>query len=101
MQKKISTSRREILRLRARVVAVERACLAALNLVLRLRPEELNQNIETSRRLLEEGYQDVEFSPDLADGAERKFLAAEVEKSMRSLQAELGFKGGVSQPEEG
>jgi hypothetical protein len=97
----LPAERLELLSLRARIVVLERTSSAALELALRIRPEELNQNIEVARRLLEEAYEDVAFSPDVTSPAERDFLAAEVEKLMRAVQSQLGFKGGIAQPEAG
>lgn len=97
----IDPSRSELLQLRARVVALERAVIAALELVLRIRPEELSMNLEKARRLLELGYKDVEFAPDISDAKERRFLASEVERLMRALQAEMGFSQGIHSDENG
>ena len=91
----------EILQLRARIVALEQATLAALELVLRIRPEELNTGLEKMRHLLEGNYQDLEFAADIANPVERTFLAQEVERLMRALQSEMGFPQGIQSPEEG
>jgi hypothetical protein len=97
----LDPARAELLSLRARIVVLERAVLAALELGLRIRPEELSQGLEVARRLLEEGYSDAAFSPEVENAAERTYLAAEVEKLMRALQSELGHPGGIQQPEGG
>ena len=97
----ISPERRELLRLRARIVVTERAALAALETMLLIRPEQLTTILEVTRKRLAEGYLDDAFAPDLADPAERAYVAREVERLMRGLQAEMGFEGGYSQPESG
>jgi hypothetical protein len=97
----LSKERLEILHLRARVVALERATLAALELTLRLRPEELNAGLENARHRLEGDYQHLDFAPQVTDPVERKFLAQEVERLMRALQSEMGFKEGIRSDEEG
>ena len=97
----VSKDRFEILRLRARVVTLERAVLAALELALRLRPEELNTGLELARYLLADNYLDQGFAAEITDPVERTFLAQEVERLMRALQSELGFKQGIQAPEEG
>ncbi|MDB5596316.1 MAG: hypothetical protein JWM36_3277 [Hyphomicrobiales bacterium] len=97
----IDPTRAEILRLRARIVVLEKASLAALELALRIRPEDLTLTIELARSRLDEGYHDVEFARDVTSEAERTFLATEVERLMRALQSELGFHGGIQQPEAG
>jgi hypothetical protein len=97
----LDPARAELLSLRARIVVLERGLLAALELALRVRPEALIANIEVARRLLEEGYTDLMFSPDITSSAERDYLASEVEKLMRALQSELGQPGGIQQPELG
>jgi hypothetical protein len=91
----------ELIRLRARVVALERCMLAALELVLRIRPEELESNLELARLRLAEAYLDPEFADDVAEPEERQRLAAEVERLMRAMQSEMGFKGGIQIPERG
>jgi hypothetical protein len=101
MNDEINVSRAEILRLRARIVAVERTALAALEAVLRIRPEALEIFLESARKGLAEAYQDSSFAPDLIDPDERTFVAQEVERLMRALQAEMDFKGGVHGPEGG
>jgi hypothetical protein len=101
MSHEILPDRAEILRLRARIVAVERAALAALELVLRIRPEQLEAFLESRRLELSRGYLDATFAADLEDPAERAFVAKEVERLMRSLQSEMDFTGGVSSPESG
>uniref|UniRef100_UPI003100E7EB hypothetical protein n=1 Tax=Neorhizobium sp. EC2-8 TaxID=3129230 RepID=UPI003100E7EB len=97
----VTPERKEILRLRARVVSVERAALAALELVLRIAPKELEVFLESRRLDLSRAYLDETFASDLHDPAERTFLAQEVERLMRNLQADMDFKGGISSPEEG
>jgi hypothetical protein len=101
MSDDITPERAEILRLRARIVAVERAALAALELVLRIRPEELEAFLESRRLELSRSYLDKTFASDLAEPAERAFVAKEVEGLMRALQSELDFAGGISAPENG
>ena len=101
MNNDLSPERLELLRLRARLVAVERAALAALELVLRMRPEDLEIFLESRRKLLAEGYLDETFAPDLTDPAERAFVAQEVERLMRALQSEMDFTGGIQAPESG
>jgi hypothetical protein len=101
MSDEISSKRAEILRLRARIVALERAVLATLELALRTRPEELEAFLESRRLDLSQGYLDEEFVPDLKSAAERAFLAKEVEQLMRALQSEMHFEGGISAPESG
>jgi hypothetical protein len=100
-EKNLTPQREELLRLRARIVVLERASLAALELALRMRPEELETALTIARSRLHEAYEDTTFSPDIADPTERLFLAAEVEKLMLALQSELGFAGGIQQPESG
>lgn len=100
MPDKITPEREEILRLRARLVAVERQA-AALELVLRIAPRELEAFIESGRLDLSRDYLDETFAADLRDPDERAFVAAEVEKLMRGLQAEMHFTGGISVPESG
>jgi hypothetical protein len=100
MPDEITPERAEILRLRARIVAVERAALAALELVLRIRPEELESFLESRRLQLSRGYLDETFATDLGPD-ERVFVAKEVERLMRALQAEMDFAGGISAPENG
>lgn len=95
------TERREILQLRARIVVLERATLAALELALRVRPEELDQQIEFARQRLVSDYTEENFAHDVTDSAERLFLAQEVERLMRGLQSEMGFKGGIPTSENG
>ena len=97
----LRADREEILRLRARVVVLEKVVAAALELALRIRPEELEQTIEMARRQLSMDYEDSEFASDLSAPAERAFVASEVERLMRSTQADLGFEGGVSAEENG
>ena len=101
MNNDISPERAELLRLRARIVVVERAALAALELVLRVRPEDLKVFLESRRRILAEGYLDETFAPDLTDRDERTFIAKEVERLMRALQSDMAFKGGIQAPENG
>ncbi|MFP3547411.1 hypothetical protein SB748_28815 [Rhizobium sp. SIMBA_035] len=101
MTNKITPEREEILRMRARLVAVERASAAALELVLRIAPRELEAFIESRRLNLSRDYLNEKFASDLHDPEERAFVAAEVDKLMRGLQAEMDFKGGVSTPESG
>jgi hypothetical protein len=96
-----SRDRLEILQLRARVVALERATLASLELVLRIRPEELRAGLEKARHRLEDDYQHPDFAADINDAAERAYLAQEVERIMRALQSEMGFPEGIQGPEEG
>ncbi|WP_260695466.1 hypothetical protein [Rhizobium leguminosarum] len=71
MNTKIKPERAEILRLRARIVAVERATLAALELVLLLKPKELEAFLESRRKELSQNYLDETFATDLVDAAER------------------------------
>lgn len=97
----IRGDRSEILRLRARVVVLERMALSALELALRIRPEELDRNIEIARLRLSSDYGQSHFASDVTDVAERGFLAREVERLMRGVQADLGFKGGVPRGENG
>jgi hypothetical protein len=97
----LSAARLEILRLRARVVALEKATLAALELVLRIRPEELDLLLEKSRKQLEVSYLDADFAADITQPHERAFLSSEVERQMRSLQSEMGFPQGIPSAEEG
>ena len=97
----LSPDRLEILHLRARVVALERATLAALELVLRIRPEELNRGLEKMRHLLEGNYKHLDFAADISNPVERTFLAQEVERLMRALQSEMGFPQGIQSDEEG
>ncbi len=101
MNDEISPERAELLRLRARLVAVERAALAALEIALRIRPEALEISLENTRKGLSESYLDPTFAPDLMDPAERTFVAKEVERLMRALQSEMDFKGGIQAPENG
>jgi hypothetical protein len=101
MTAEISPQRAEILKLRARIVALERTAMAAIELTLLVRPDVLEKFLESRRRELEMGYLDVEFAPDLADSSERVFVAEEVERLMRALQSELNFPGGISAPENG
>jgi hypothetical protein len=101
MNDEISPERAEILRLRARIVALERTALAAIELALLLRPEVLERFVESRRKELELGYLDEEFAPDLSNKTERVFVAREVEHLMRALQSELDFPGGISAPENG
>lgn len=95
------TERREILQLRARIVVLERATLAALELALRVRPEELDQQLEFARQRLVADYEEESFAIDVTNKAERQFLADEVERLMRGLQSEMGFKGGIAVSENG
>lgn len=97
----IKPERAEILRLRARVVALERAVLAVLELALRIRPDELEAFLESRRVDLSAAYLDETFAPDLEDLTERAFTAKEVDRLMRALQSEMNFKGGISGPESG
>lgn len=97
----LSPDRLEILQLRARVVALERAVLTALELGLRVRPEELEAGLEKARHLLEGNYQHLDFAGDISRPAERTFLAQEVERLMRALQSEMGFRQGMRGDEEG
>jgi hypothetical protein len=101
MSNELSPVRIELLTLRARVVVAERAALAALELVLRVRPEQLTNGLAAARKGLAQGYLDETFAPDLVDPAERAFVAREVERLMRALQAEMGFDEGISAPENG
>src|SRR3954447_13337035 len=98
---KLSRERAEFLSLRARVVVTERAALAALELMLRIRPEQLTVVLEATRKGLAEGYLDETFAPDLHSPAERAFVAKEVERLMRALQDEMGFPGGIQAAESG
>lgn len=97
----IIRDRAEILRLRARIVVLERTTLAILELALRMRPEELDRNIELARARLSADYETDEFAPDIVEASERRFLAEEVDRLMRGLQADMGFRGGVPTPERG
>jgi hypothetical protein len=97
----VNPERQELLTLRARMVVTERAALAALEAMLLIRPEQLTNILEVTRKRLAEAYLDNTFAPDLADPAERAFVAREVERLMRGLQAEMGFDGGHSEPESG
>lgn len=97
----ISQDRAEILRLRARIVALERAVLATLELALLIKPAELEAFLESRRKELSVAYGDESFASDLVDPAERAFVAREVERLMRALQSEMAFKGGISAPESG
>jgi hypothetical protein len=101
MSDELSPERAEILRLRARLVAVERAALAALEIALRVRPEALEVFLESTRKGLSEAYEDETFARDLADPRERIFVAQEVERLMRALQHDMDFKGGIRSPESG
>lgn len=101
MNDQIRPERSEILHLRARIVALERAVDAALELVLMIKPKELEAFLESRRKDLSEGYLDAEFAADLSDPEEREFLAREVERLMRALQADMDFKGGISSVEKG
>ena len=93
--------RAELLRLRARVVVAEKMAMAALELALRIRPEELRTGIEVARSKLSSDYEDTSFASDMTDPAERAFVAREVDRLMRGLQADLGFQGGVPTFEDG
>lgn len=97
----IPTQRLEILALRARVVVLERMAFAALELALRVRPEELTLGIEVARSRLADEYEGIAFAPEVRDPAERRYLAQEVERLMRGLQSDLGFQGGIRTPENG
>jgi hypothetical protein len=97
----LNPDRRELLRLRARVVVAERAALTALELMLRIRPEQLEVILEVTRSRLAEAYLDDTFAPDLTDSTERSFVAQEVEVLMRGLQAEMGFGRRKADPELG
>jgi hypothetical protein len=97
----LSPERMELLTLRARIVVVERAALAALEAMLLIRPEQLTVVLESTRKGLAEGYLDETFSSDLQRPAERVFVAKEVERLMRALQNEMGFDGGARAPESG
>jgi hypothetical protein len=97
----LSPERVELLTLRARIVVAERAALAALEAMLRIRPEQLTVVLESNRKGLAEGYLDETFAPGLQSPAERTFVAKEVERLMRALQDEMGFPGGVQAPESG
>lgn len=101
MSDSISPERTEILRLRARIVALERSVLAALELILEIRPKQLEAYLESRRIGLSQAYSDETFAPDLTDRAERAFMAEEVERLMRALQAEMDFRGGIRAPESG
>lgn len=101
MSDELSRERAEILNLRARIVALERAVDAALELVLMIKPKEFEAFVESRRIELSQGYLDAEFASDMTDPAEHDFLAKEVERLMRGLQSEMDFKGGISIPENG
>lgn len=94
-------AKRDHLTLRARLVVTERAALAALELALRIRPEELSVNLEVAREGLVKAYQDPDFAGDVADAEERTFLAKEVERLMRGLQYDMGFREGELHSEDG
>ena len=100
-QAALDPARAEILRLRARIVALERATLASLELALLIRPDELQTNLEKARRSLEMNYEDQDFASDLTDGVERFFLAREVDRLIRAIQSEMGFSEGKPSPESG
>ena len=100
-QAALDPARAEILRLRARIVALERATLASLELALLIRPDELQTNLEKARRSLEMNYEDQDFASDLTDGVERFFLAREVDRLIRAIQSEMGFSEGKPAPENG
>jgi hypothetical protein len=97
----VTPDRTEILTLRARIVVAEHAALAALEAMLLIRPEQLTVILESTRKRLEQAYLDETFAPDLLNAGERVFVAKEVERLMRALQAEMGFPEGVSAPENG
>jgi hypothetical protein len=97
----LAPTRAEILSLRARIVALERATLAALELALLIRPDELKTNLEKARRSLEMNYDDQDFASDVTDSTERFFLAREVDRLMRAIQSEMGFSEGKPAPENG
>ena len=101
MDDDVTPERAEILRLRARMVAVERAALAALEIALLIRPEALEIFLESARKNLSDAYLDETFAPDLTNPRERAFVAEEVERLMRALQSEMDFKGGIQAPESG
>ena len=101
MDDEIPLDRLELLRLRARVAVLERASMAALELALRIRPEELAKTIEIARKEMAQGYLDDDFAADLHGPKEREFVASEVSRIMRSIQAQLGLEGGVSAPDVG
>jgi hypothetical protein len=94
-------ARAEILSLRARIVALERATLASLELALLIRPDELKTNLEKARRSLETSYEDEDFASDVTDATERFFLAREVDRLIRAIQSEMGFAEGKAAPESG
>ena len=96
----LGADRVEILSLRARIVAVEKMAAAALELALRIRPEELKSGIELARLRISADYDDAAFAPDIVELGERRFVAREVERLLRGLQADLGFKGGISTAED-
>ena len=100
-QAALDPARAEILRLRARIVALERATLASLELALLIRPDELQTNLEKARRSLEMNYEDQDFASDVTDGVERFFLAREVDRLIRAIQSEMGFSEGKPSPESG
>ena len=97
----VAPERQEILRLRARIVVLERSVLASLEIALRLRPEDLKRFLSMTRAGLARDYDNLAFAPDLVDEGERTFMAAEVERLLGGLQAEMGFSGGAVQPENG
>jgi hypothetical protein len=99
--KPLDAARREILSLRARVVVLEKMVMAVLELALRIRPEELEENLELARSRLSADYEDLEFAAEITHASQREFLAREVERLMRGVQADLGLAGGVSTPERG
>jgi hypothetical protein len=97
----LNPERAELLTLRARMVVVERAALAALEAMHLIRPEQLEIILSAARKRLAEGYLDETFAADLHGPTERAFVAKEVERLMRALQDEMGFDGGISAPENG
>lgn len=97
----VSKERADYLRLRARIVALERTMLAALDITLRMRPEALEQIMESQRKLLGASYLDDAFAPDLTDQNERVIVAEEVERLMRAMQGEMNFIGGIHADETG
>lgn len=97
----LPAERAELLRLRARVVVLERMALAALELALRVRPEDLKTSLEMARSRLSADYSDPDFAPDITQAGERTFVSKEVERLMRGVQSDMGFEGGVSISENG
>lgn len=101
MSNGLRPDRLELLTPRARIVVAEPAALAALELALLERPERLTASHAAPRKGLAERCLYERFAPDLLAPAERAFVAREIERLMRALQAEMGFDEGISGPEYG